>query len=236
MAGIVQFENVGLRYGTGAEALCDLSFTLRPGSFHFLLGPCGAGKSSLIRLILRDERPSRGIVRLFGDDLSAVPATRMPALRRRIGRIDAAARLVPNLSIADNVALPLRIAGMSAAEIAPRVAEMLAWSGIAGCAGARPARLTSAEQQRAALARAAIAGPELILADEPTARLDPDAANRLLSLFEALHRNGATVLLATSDVRLIGRVERATTMRLVRGHLGDPVGALRYPPARAVSA
>src|SRR3954464_14700599 len=124
MAGIVQFDNVGLRYGTGAETLAGLSFTLLAGSFHFLTGASGAGKTSLINLITLARLPSRGIVSLFGEDAAGLPRRQLPALRRRIGVVHQDSRLVPQLSAYDNVALPLRIAGMIEQDIGPRADQL----------------------------------------------------------------------------------------------------------------
>ena len=230
MAGIVHFDNVGLRYGTGAETLAGLSFTLAPGSFHFLTGASGAGKTSLINLITLAQRPSRGIVSLFGNDTAELTRARLPALRRRIGVVYQDFRLVPQLSAFDNVALPLRIAGMAEREIASRVEELLDWVGLGPRASARPATLSGGEQQRVAIARAVITHPDLIVADEPTGNVDPDMAARLLHLFEALNRQGTTILVATHDVHLIGTVRGAGLIRLARGRIDDPTGALRYPP------
>jgi len=230
MAGIVQFDNVGLRYGTGAETLAGLSFTLAPGSFHFLTGPSGAGKTSLINLITLAQRPSRGIVCLFGRDTANLPRKELPELRRRIGVVYQDFRLVPQLSAFDNVALPLRICGMAEREITPRVEELLDWVGLGPRAAARPATLSGGEQQRVAIARAVITHPELIVADEPTGNVDPEMAARLLHLLEVLNRQGTTVLIATHDVHLLRQMPGASIMRLAKGRIDDPTGALRFPP------
>ncbi|UAK22959.1 cell division ATP-binding protein FtsE [Sphingomonas nostoxanthinifaciens] len=236
MAGIVQIENVGLRFGTGAEALSDLSLTLARGSFHFLVGPSGAGKTSLLRLIGGGVRPSRGIVRLFGEDLAGVPRARLPALRRRLGMVHQDAVLVPGLTSFDNIALPLRIAGLDEAQISAQVSEMLDWVGLATRAAARPEALSAGERQRVGIARAVIGRPELILADEPTGNVDAELAARLIHLLDALHRAGTTVVVATHDLSLIGRVRDAGLIRLARGRLDDPVGTLRHPAARLATA
>jgi cell division transport system ATP-binding protein len=139
-------------------------------------------------------------------------------------------RLVPHLSAWDNIALPLRVAGVVEADLEQPVREMLAWVGLAERAHARPATLSGGEQQRVAIARAVIARPELLVADEPTGNVDPDMADRLMHLFESLHRLGTTVVIATHDLHLLGRVPHAQMLRLDRGHLLDPTGSLRYPP------
>jgi cell division transport system ATP-binding protein len=228
MAGIVQFDTVGLRYGTGAETLSGLSFTLAPGSFHFLTGSSGAGKTSLINLITLAARPSRGLIRLFGEDTATLPRRRLPAIRRRIGVVHQDSRLVPQLSAFDNVALPLRIAGMAEREVTARSTEMLEWVGLGPRAAAMPATLSGGEQQRVAIARAVIARPELILADEPTGNVDPAMAERLIRLFAGLNANGTTIMIATHDLHLIGRVRGAGTIHLARGAIADPLGAPQH--------
>lgn len=230
MANIVQFENVGLRYGTGAETLSDVSFTLAPGAFYFLTGPSGAGKTSLLRLLYLAQRPSRGLIRLFGEDAVTMPRERLPGFRRRIGVVFQDFRLVPHLSAYDNVALPLRVAGVEERDLDTPVREMLAWVGLGERARARPATLSGGEQQRVAIARAVIGRPEMLVADEPTGNVDPEMANRLLHLFDALNKLGTTIVVATHDLHLLGRVSRARIMRLDRGRIADPTGALRNPP------
>jgi cell division transport system ATP-binding protein len=230
VASIVQFENVGLRYGTGAETLTDVSFSLAPGTFYFLTGPSGAGKTSLLKLLYLAQRPSRGLIRLFGEDIVTMPREGLPELRRRIGVVFQDFRLVPHLSAYDNIALPLRVAGIDEKEIAAPVSEMLEWVGLADRATARPATLSGGEQQRVAIARAVIGRPEILVADEPTGNVDPDMADRLLHLFDALNRLGTTVVVATHDLHLLARVPSARIMRLERGTLSDPTGALRFPP------
>ncbi|MEG3172476.1 cell division ATP-binding protein FtsE [Sphingomonas sp. ZB1N12] len=240
MANIVQFENVGLRYGTesdsgpgaGPETLSDVSFTLRSGAFYFLTGASGAGKTSLLRLLYLAQRPTRGVIRLFGEDTVVLSRDRLPGFRRRIGVVFQDFRLVPHLSTWDNIALPLRVAGMPEADIEQPVREMLAWVGLTERADARPATLSGGEQQRVAIARAVIGRPEILVADEPTGNVDPDMAERLLHLFESLNKLGTTVVVATHDLHLLGRIPSAQMMRLDRGRLLDPTGSLRYPPTR----
>lgn len=230
MAGIVRFENVGLRYGTGAETLTDISFTLEEGAFYFLTGPSGAGKTSLLKLLYLAQRPSRGGIRMFGEDVVTLPRGRMPGFRRRIGVVFQDFRLVPHLSAFDNIALPLRVAGVEERDLETPVREMLAWVGLADRDTARPATLSGGEQQRVAIARAVINRPDVLVADEPTGNVDPEMAARLLHLFDALHKLGTTIVVATHDLHLLTRVQGAEMMRLDRGRLVDPTGALRYPP------
>ncbi len=232
MANIVQFENVGLRYGTGPETLSDVSFTLTAGAFYFVTGASGAGKTSLLRLLYLSQRPTRGIIRLFGEDAVTLPRARLPGLRRRIGVVFQDFRLIPHLSAWDNIALPLRVAGYHEAEIEEPVREMLAWVGLLERADARPPTLSGGEQQRIAIARAVIGRPEILVADEPTGNVDPDIADRLIHLFDSLYRLGTTVVVATHDLHLLSRVPNAQMMRIDRGRLLDPTGALRFPPRR----
>ena len=227
---IIQFDNVGLRYGTDREVLSDVSFTLFPGSFYFLTGASGAGKTSLLKLLYLAQRPSRGMIRMFGTDAITLPRERLPGFRRRFGVVFQDFRLVAHLSAFDNVALPLRVAGVSERDIARPVADMLDWVQLADRMHALPAQLSGGEQQRVAIARAVIHRPELLVADEPTGNVDPDMAIKLLRLFEALNRLGTTVVVATHDVHLLKKVPESLIMRLDKGRLSDPTGALRYPP------
>ncbi|GGO95144.1 cell division ATP-binding protein FtsE [Stakelama pacifica] len=233
MANIVQFENVGLRYGPGPETLTDISFTLERGAFHFITGTSGAGKTSLLRLLYLANRPTRGIVRMFDEDVASLPRSRMPLLRRRIGVVFQDFRLLPHLSTYDNVALPLRIAGIAEREVDERLREMLDWVGLSARAGVKPATLSGGEQQRAGIARAVIAQPDLLIADEPTGNVDPDMAKRLMHLFESLNRLGKTVVVATHDHHLMNRVPQAKIMEIDQGRLTNR-DDLRRPRARPV--
>jgi len=232
---IVQFDSVGLRYGTGAETLSDVSFQLRPGGFYFLTGPSGAGKTSLLKLLYLAQRPSRGAIRLFGEDVGAMGRDRLPGFRRRIGVVFQDFRLVRHLSAFDNVALPLRVAGVEDRDLEQPVREMLAWVGLSDRASARPATLSGGEQQRVAIARAVIGRPDMLVADEPTGNVDPEMAGRLLHLFDALNKLGTTLVVATHDVHLLTRVGRAQMMRLDKGRLLDPTGVLKHPPRTAAA-
>ncbi|KAA5803945.1 cell division ATP-binding protein FtsE [Alkalicaulis satelles] len=214
----VRFDAVGLRYGRGPEILSDLSFDLPSGSFHFLTGPSGAGKSSLLRLIYRDRQPSRGLISLFGRDTALMPREDLPGLRRRIGVVFQDFRLLGHLSVFDNVALPLRVAGQARASYADDVADLLAWVGLGERLHALPASLSGGEQQRAAIARAVISRPDLLIADEPTGNVDPAMAHRLLRLFVELNRLGTTVLIASHDITLV-RSLNAPVLELAEGRL-----------------
>lgn len=227
---IAEFDRVGLRYGTGGEVLRDLDFRLAEGAFYFLTGPSGAGKTSLLKLLYLAQRPTRGRMSLFGDELDGLPRESLPNYRRRIGVVFQDFRLIRHLSAFDNVALPLRIAGASEEEIEGPVREMLAWVGLADRASARPPTLSGGEQQRVAIARAVIGRPQLIIADEPTGNVDAAMAQRILHLLTAMNRLGTTVVVATHDLGLIAATPGAHLIRLENGVLVDPTGALRHPP------
>jgi cell division transport system ATP-binding protein len=215
---VVRFENVGLRYGLGPEVLRDIYLDLAPGSFHFLTGSSGAGKSSLLSLLYLSRRPTRGIVTMFDRDLATIPRQDLPALRRQIGVVFQEFRLLPHLSALDNVALPLRLAGMDETKVQEHVVELLTWVGLGDHLDAKPATLSGGQQQRVSIARAVITRPRLLLADEPTGNVDDRIAVRLMHLFEELHRLGTTVVIATHNASLVER-SRHPELRLDGGHL-----------------
>ncbi|GLQ19739.1 cell division ATP-binding protein FtsE [Algimonas porphyrae] len=221
-------ERVGLRYGRGPEVLSDIDLSLPRGSFTFLTGPSGAGKSSLLKLCYLELKPSRGLIRLFGEDVDALKSSKVQALRRRIGVVLQDFRLIDHLSVFENVALPLRVAGESRNSYASDVIELLNWVGLGHRMGALPPTLSGGEKQRCAIARAVIAKPDLLIADEPTGNVDPEIGARLLRLFSEMNRMGATVLIATHDVGLIDHVS-ARTLRLDAGRLN---AAQVSPPTR----
>jgi cell division transport system ATP-binding protein len=215
---MVRFENVGKRYGAGPEVLRDVSFALDPGSFTFLTGPSGAGKSTLLKLVFMAERPSRGLISLFGRDLAILRRAELPSLRRRLGVVFQEFRLLDHLSAFDNVALPLRLAGHRPTDYLRDVEELLSWVGLGERMHHKPATLSGGEQQRVAIARAIVAKPDPLLADEPTGNVDPDMGERLIRLFVELNRFGTTVMIATHDRALIEST-RAREIRLIDGRL-----------------
>jgi cell division transport system ATP-binding protein len=215
---LVRFENVGLRYGLGPEVLQDISFSLPPGSFHFLVGASGAGKSSLLRLMYMALKPSRGLITLFGRDIATTSRKDLPALRRRVGVVFQEFRLMRHLSAFDNVALPLRVAGTCNVEIQRNVEELLRWVGLQDHMDARPPTLSGGQQQRLAIARAVIARPKVLLADEPTGNVDDQMAVRLMHLFDELIKLGTTVVVATHNENLVKRLGHPR-LRLDKGHL-----------------
>ena len=203
---IVKFENVGLRYGLGPEVLQDVTFSLAPGSFHFLVGPSGAGKSSLLKLIYLALKPSRGLISLFGRDIATTPRGELPAIRRRVGVVFQEFRLLNHLSAFDNVALPLRVAGARKGDIQKHVVELLSWVGLKDHLDARPPTLSGGQQQRVSIARAVIARPKILLADEPTGNIDDRLGMRLMYLFEELNKLGTTVIIATHNNQIVERM------------------------------
>lgn len=205
---MLRLENVGLRYGDGPEVLRDVSFAVRPGDFYFLTGPSGAGKSSLLRLLFLALRPTRGILHIFGESIASVSHNRLPPIRRRIGVVFQEFRLLDHLSTYDNVALPLRVAGRPESSYRRDVMDLLDWVGLAEKSAELPPVLSGGEKQRAAIARAVIAKPQLLLADEPTGNVDPVLAKRLLHLFLELNRLGTTMLIATHDRGLVRQADR----------------------------
>ena len=218
-AGLVRFNNVGLRYGMGPEVLRDLTFTIEPQSFQFLTGPSGAGKTTLLRLILLSLQPTRGFISLFGQDAAAIDKDQITALRRRIGVVFQDFRLLDHLTTYENVALPLRVQGRDEASYRAEVVELLGWVGLGDRMHVLPPVLSGGEKQRAAIARALIVRPELLLADEPTGNVDPSLARRLLRLFLELHRSGTSVVIATHDLGLMDQFDGARRLVLGDGRL-----------------
>ncbi len=202
---MIAFENVGLRYGHGPEILKDLTFAISPGSFHFLTGPSGSGKTSLLRLLLLSLKPTRGSVSMFGEDVTALDRDRLLQMRRHIGIVFQEFRLLDHLTTFENVALPLRVRGQAEASYRGNVEELLDWVGLGDRMDAHPAVLSGGEKQRAAIARAVIGNPDILLADEPTGNVDPELSERLLHLFEQLNKMGTTIILATHEVALLDK-------------------------------
>jgi cell division transport system ATP-binding protein len=203
---VVRFENVGLRYGLGPEVLQDVTFSLAAGSFHFLVGESGAGKSSLLKLIYLALKPSRGLISLFGREIATTPRRELPAMRRRVGVVFQEFRLLNHLSAFDNVALPLRVVGVRKSEIQKHVVELLSWVGLKDHLDARPPTLSGGQQQRVSIARAVISRPKLLLADEPTGNVDDHLGLRLMHLFEELNKLGTTVVIATHNSHLVEKM------------------------------
>ncbi len=218
VGAVIQFENVGLRYGMGTEVLRDVSFHVPPRSFQFLTGPSGAGKTTLLRLLFMSLKPTRGLITVFGKDRTRIPARELPLMRRRIGVVFQDFRLLDHLTTYENVALPLRVRGREETSYRQDVAELLKWVGLGERMHVRPPVLSGGEKQRVAIARALIEQPEVLLADEPTGNVDPSLARRLLRLFIELNRLGTAVVIATHDLTLMDQVD-ARRMVLTGGRL-----------------
>jgi cell division transport system ATP-binding protein len=204
---LVRFENVGLRYGLGPEVLRDLTFRIEPHSFQFLTGPSGAGKTSLLRLLFLSLKPTRGLITLFDQDIATLNKDALASLRRRIGIVFQDFRLLDHLTTFENVALPLRVLGQRETSYRQQVSELLHWVGLGERIWALPPVLSGGEKQRAAIARAVIARPQLLLADEPTGNVDPSLAQRLLRLFIELNKSGTSVVIATHDIALMDQYD-----------------------------
>jgi cell division transport system ATP-binding protein len=200
---VIRFENVGLRYGFGAEVLRDLSFHIDSNSFQFLTGPSGAGKTSLLRLLFLSLKPTRGLISMFNQDTATLTKDKRATLRRRIGIVFQDFRLLDHLTTYENVALPFRVLGKEENSYRSEVIELLQWVGLGERMDALPPVLSGGEKQRAAIARAVIARPQLLLADEPTGNVDPNLGQRLLRLFIELYRSGTSVVIATHDIALM---------------------------------
>jgi len=215
---VIRLSNLALAYDQGHDVLAEVDFHLRPGSFHFLTGPSGAGKSSLLRLLFMSLHPTRGKIHLFNQDVSRISSAKRAQLRRRIGIVFQDFRLLDHLTTWENVALPLRVVGKRVSDYKEDVTDLLQWVGLGDRMHAFPSILSGGEKQRAAIARAVIGKPELLLADEPTGNVDPQMARRLLRLFIELNRLGTSVLIATHDHQLM-RQFKAPRLELHEGHV-----------------
>lgn len=211
---MIELDNVSYGYGD-LLLFSHLNLTLTPGSFHFLTGPSGAGKTTLLRMCYADLLVNAGQVRLFGDDAAGLDRDGVAMVRRRIGVVHQDCQFLDHLTIAENIALPLIVAGR-ASEAAGDLEELLHWVGLGPQAGQLPPELSGGERQRAALARAVIMAPDVIIADEPTGNVDWEMSQRLLSLLVELNRMGKTVLIATHDMMMIRSLKSDVNARVLR--------------------
>ena len=212
---MIELENVGYSYG-GGELLSDVSVQLIPGSFHFLTGPSGSGKSTLLKLCYGALTPTAGRVRAFDADMRDLDRDQMAMLRRRIGVVHQDCRFLDHLPLADNIALPLTVSGRDASQEGSDLKELMQWVGLSERADALPPELSGGERQRAALARAVIMSPDVILADEPTGNVDWEMSQRLLQLLVELNRMGKTILIASHDLALIRAAKSQVSVRVLR--------------------
>jgi len=220
---VIRFEHVTKRYPQRGDALSNLSFELEVGEMAFLTGHSGAGKSTLLRLVGLIERPTRGQVMVNGRNLRHLPARKIPLHRREVGMIFQDHRLLADRTVFDNVALPLVAAGYRHKEIRRRVRAALDQVSLLGKERTFPITLSGGEQQRVGIARAVVARPPLILADEPTGNLDPELSREIMGLFERLHRVGITLLIASHDLALIASLPYRT-LTLTGGSLTGDTG------------
>jgi len=212
---VIELSGVAYSYGGGA-LLSGLDLSLGAGSFHFLTGPSGAGKTTFLRLCYADLLPSAGRLTLFDQDVRGMDRDRVARLRRRVGVVHQDCQFLDHLPLIENVALPLTVAGRDPAREQANLDELLAWVGLQDQARARPPELSGGERQRAALARAIIMSPDLIIADEPTGNVDWEMSLRLLTLLIELNRMGKTILIATHDLNLIRAAKAQTAARVLR--------------------
>ncbi len=214
-AQVIELADVSYSYGGGA-LLSDINLSLGPGSFHFLTGPSGAGKTTLLKLCYAELLPTSGRVALFEEDVRTMDRDAVARLRRRVGVVHQDCQFLDHLSVAENVALPLTVAGRDVAAQASNLKELLGWVGLTAQAESRPPQLSGGERQRAALARAVIVDPEVIIADEPTGNIDWDMSLRLLTLLIELNRMGKMILIASHDLNLIRSAKSEVAARVLR--------------------
>ncbi|OUS38272.1 cell division protein FtsE [Rhodobacterales bacterium 56_14_T64] len=212
---MIELDNIGYNYGDG-ELLSNVSVELSPGSFHFLTGPSGAGKTTLLKLCYGALSPTSGRVRAFNMDVKGLGRDQMAMLRRRVGVVHQDCRFLDHLSVEENIALPLTVSGKDLSQEEGNLNELMNWVGLSERAHAKPPELSGGERQRAALARAVILSPEVVVADEPTGNVDWEMSQRLLQLLVELNRMGKTILVATHDLALIRAAKNQVQTRVLR--------------------
>jgi len=212
---VIELDNIGYNYGDG-ELLSNVSVELSPGSFHFLTGPSGAGKTTLLKLCYGTLSPTSGRVKAFNMDVKGLDRDQMAMLRRRVGVVHQDCRFLDHLSVEENIALPLTVSGKDLSQEEGNLKELMNWVGLSERAHAKPPELSGGERQRAALARAVILSPEVVVADEPTGNVDWEMSQRLLQLLVELNRMGKTILVATHDLALIRAAKNQVQTRVLR--------------------
>ena len=212
---MIELENVAYSYG-GGELLSDISLKLQPGSFHFLTGPSGSGKTTLLKLCYGALLPTAGHIRLFDTDLRAMERDDIALMRRRVGVVHQDCQFLDHMPVSDNIALPLMVSGRDLLSEDANLKELMTWVGLTSRGDARPPELSGGERQRAALARALIMSPDVVLADEPTGNVDWEMSQRLLRLLVELNRMGKTIMIATHDLALIRAAKAHVQARVLR--------------------
>jgi cell division transport system ATP-binding protein len=205
---VVSFADVGKRYESGDVALDDITFDVFPGEFVFLVGASGSGKSTTMRLLIKESEPTSGEIRVAGRDLAKIPRSRVPYYRRNLGVVFQDYKLLPNRTVYDNVAYALQVTGGTRREIRNKVPDILRLTGLSTKLHNYPDQLSGGEQQRVAIARAFVNHPPLLIADEPTGNLDPETSIGIMQLIYRINRTGTTVLVATHDVAMVDRMRR----------------------------
>jgi cell division transport system ATP-binding protein len=219
---VIELRRAGFSYGGGGGQLAATDLSMPAGSFHFLTGPSGAGKSTLLKLCYGELKPTEGQVALLGKDSSALSRDGLALVRQRMGVVHQDCRFLDHLSIAENIALPLLVSGRDPAAEEANLRQLLSWVGLTHRAEARPPELSGGERQRAALARAVILDPDVIIADEPTGNVDWEMSQRLLTFLTELNKLGKTILVATHDLALIRAAKplvQARVLRLAEGRV-----------------
>jgi len=232
---IISLQHVWKRYPNGTEALKDISLSVPEGDFLFLVGPSGAGKSSLVRLLIREEKPTRGKIFVHGVELGRMKRRQLPRFRRKVGLVFQDFKLLPNLTVYENVAFALRVLGESNSRISTRVTEALDTVGLADKERKYPRELSGGEQQRVAIARALVHAPRLLVADEPTGNLDPATSWEIMQLFLRINANGSTIVMATHNREIVDMLRRRV-VAIESGQVARDDRAGRYHEALAASA
>jgi len=205
---VIRFENVSKTYKNGSPALKDISLDIEKGEFVFLVGASGSGKTTFLRLLLREELPDKGRILEAGRDLTELSKFRVPFLRRNIGCVFQDFRLLPNKTVFENVAFALEVIGRPRSTVESQVPLILDLVGLSDKSKSLPGELSGGEQQRVAVARAFVNRPLILLADEPTGNLDPANSESIMALLERINRTGTTVVMATHDKALVDRMRR----------------------------
>lgn len=216
---MIIIKNLSLSYTPGKKVLDDVSFYLAQGSFYFLTGRSGAGKTSFLNLLSLTRKHTAGYFEIFGEDASRISRERLPYMRRRIGMVFQDYRLLNHLTVEENVYLPLKVSGESKRQIREKTREILDWIGLTEYMHEKPEVLSGGQKQRVAIARAVINKPDLILADEPTGNLDPQLSLKFMHLFETLHKDGTTIIIATHDESLVSKFSHHKILRVHEGNL-----------------